>query len=204
MTNGNSANNTSTEAVQVSSTPKTQEDRPILEIDERAAKLTQELLTNSLYTASSIQFIKALLMPSGSNSQSHYVASGAMRAVRLAVITSLQSELARQQLNDVVSNHFNPSGLPVLFGDTQMFEMGWKGTSGGKDLRFEKVGGGVKEAVIQWRLKGNQEGKEGVLMECCGLVHDVLTLSPKGAITEVSRFAGELIQELAEIIKEYR
>jgi hypothetical protein len=37
-----------------------------------------------------------------------------------------------------------------------------------------------------------------------GLVMDILSLCPKGTLGEVPRFAGELLQELAEVLKEYR
>jgi len=142
------------------------------------------------------------------------IAQGAIRALRFAILNALISELGREQLNDWVAQTFAMGGAPTLYGNMdqqQLLDFSWKrvagAAGGGLGVRFEKLGAGLPECVKAWREVSDDAGtgaREEVLLEFCALVTDVLGLSPNGEVGEVPRFAGELVKELALVVKDYR
>lgn len=190
----------------------------VKELATSAKVLVDTLLNDQWYSSSSLAAIKQLLLPPSSKpttpafnyTASPYTAQGAARVLRYSIIKALKTELARAELNDMVANNYTMVGVPALLDENSRFEMSWSRGYGVRTMRFEKVGSGLKDAVAAWRQKGidagdaNGLGGETMLMECSGLIMDVLALCPNGVVDEVPRFAGSLLEELAEVVKEYR
>lgn len=195
-----------------------QEEAKAKEIAVQAKVLINILINDQWYSASALQAAKHLLFPISSKATappqkyiiSPYTAQGAARALRYSIVKALKIELSRAALNDIVANSYTMGGAPSLLDDIVRYETSWNQKVVGLGIGFEKIGLGLKDAVVAWRIKGidagdsNGLGGEVVLMELSGLVMDILSLCPKGTLGEVPRFAGELLQELAEVLKEYR
>lgn len=169
-------------------------------LEDRATMLLHTLFDSKWYSSTSIRSIKRLLLPT-SSSNSPQIAAGAMRAVRLALNQHLRSLMDREKLSDMVAMSSNPSGAPAyLAADFHTLAASWSKSSDG-GLSLPKIGGSLRDIVKPWR---SQDGKEDVLMELAGLVSDVLTFFPNDSSSDIARFAGETIQELSALVKDYR
>jgi hypothetical protein len=159
------------------------------------------------------------------------ISLGAVRTLRYSIVKALYSELARVQLNDFVASGYTMGGAPSMYIDNQLYDLSWKSgnalSAGVSGLRFEVIGKGLKEAVGTWRqvrsgmvkelsVDGKstpnvslvqgimEEAGDLVLIECCEVVRDVVSLSPKGEVGEVPRFAGQIIEELAGVLSDQK
>lgn len=180
-------------------------------IEERLTSIFDALVQNKWYSASALDIVQALVLPAKDDQpDGSFIAHGATRFLRCSILKALKLEVARLRFNEAVANSHGMSGAPSSFGDRELFELGWKANSGGiLSARFETFGTGLREAVVAWRQKALSSATvnnsaETILIECCGIVSDVLAVCPDGSVIEVPRFTGEIIEELSEYVQAYR